>query len=48
VATSSELSADHRIGLEAATPAGATVGVEEEFHLVDPATLALAPSPALA
>jgi carboxylate-amine ligase len=28
--------------------AGATVGVEEEFHLVDPATLALAPSPALA
>ena len=29
-------------------PAGATVGVEEEFHLVDPATLALAPSPALA
>jgi YbdK family carboxylate-amine ligase len=29
-------------------PAGTTVGVEEEFHLVDPATLALAPSPVLA
>ncbi len=28
-------------------PAGTTVGVEEEFHLVDPSTLALAPSPAL-
>ena len=28
-------------------PAGATLGVEEEFHLVDPSTLALAPSPAL-
>lgn len=27
---------------------GATVGVEEEFHLVDPATFALAPSPGLA
>ncbi|RZU32561.1 carboxylate-amine ligase [Blastococcus saxobsidens] len=26
---------------------GATVGVEEEFHLVDPATLALTPSPEL-
>ncbi|HYX97478.1 MAG TPA: glutamate-cysteine ligase family protein [Geodermatophilus sp.] len=25
-------------------PAGATVGVEEEFHLVDPDTLALTPS----
>ena len=29
-------------------PAGATIGVEEEFHLVDPGSLALAPSPALA
>src|SRR5215217_290610 len=50
VATSPELSADPGPGLEAAgpAPAGATVGVEEEFHLVDPATLALAPSPALA
>jgi YbdK family carboxylate-amine ligase len=28
-------------------PAGSTLGVEEEFHLVDPDTLALAPSPAL-
>jgi YbdK family carboxylate-amine ligase len=27
---------------------GATIGVEEEFHLVDPETFALAPSPALA
>ncbi|SEL01754.1 carboxylate-amine ligase [Blastococcus sp. DSM 46786] len=27
--------------------AGATVGVEEEFHLVDPGTFALAPSPEL-
>ena len=33
---------------EVAAPAGATVGVEEEFHLVDPVTLALAPSPVLA
>jgi YbdK family carboxylate-amine ligase len=32
----------------APAPAGATVGVEEEFHLVDPSTFALAPSPALA
>jgi YbdK family carboxylate-amine ligase len=29
-------------------PAGATFGVEEEFHLVDPATYRLTPSPALA
>jgi YbdK family carboxylate-amine ligase len=29
-------------------PAGATIGVEEEFHLVDPVTLALAPCPAVA
>ena len=28
--------------------AGTTLGVEEEFHLVDPATYALTPSPALA
>ncbi|TFV44609.1 glutamate--cysteine ligase [Blastococcus sp. TF02A-35] len=31
-----------------AAEVGATVGVEEEFHLVDPATFALAPSPGLA
>ena len=30
------------------TPAGATFGVEEEFHLVDPATYRLTRSPALA
>ncbi|MGY1636547.1 glutamate--cysteine ligase [Geodermatophilus sp. SYSU D00742] len=30
------------------TPAGATVGVEEEFHLVDPDTYALAPAPEVA
>ena len=29
-------------------PVGATVGVEEEFHLVDPETFALTPSPGLA
>jgi YbdK family carboxylate-amine ligase len=29
-------------------PVGATLGVEEEYHLVDPETFALAPSPALA
>ncbi|RBY98009.1 carboxylate-amine ligase [Blastococcus sp. TF02-8] len=29
-------------------PAGSTVGVEEEFHLVDPETFALTPSPGLA
>jgi YbdK family carboxylate-amine ligase len=28
--------------------AGATLGVEEEFHLIDPVTLALTPSPGLA
>ncbi|MCU1669213.1 MAG: putative Carboxylate-amine ligase [Blastococcus sp.] len=31
-----------------ATTAGATLGVEEEFHLVDPVTFALTPSPGLA
>jgi YbdK family carboxylate-amine ligase len=30
------------------TPAGATLGVEEEFHLVDPDTLALTPSATVA
>jgi YbdK family carboxylate-amine ligase len=30
------------------SPAGATVGVEEEFHLVDPDTLALTPAPEVA
>jgi hypothetical protein len=29
-------------------PAGATVGVEEEFHLVDPDTCALTPAPEVA
>jgi YbdK family carboxylate-amine ligase len=29
------------------SPAGATVGVEEEFHLVDPGTFELTPSPSL-
>jgi gamma-glutamyl:cysteine ligase YbdK (ATP-grasp superfamily) len=48
VATSPELSAGGEPDLAAApVPAGATVGVEEEFHLVDPTTLALAPSPEL-
>jgi carboxylate-amine ligase len=42
VATSSDRSAG------APVPAGATLGVEEEFHLVDPSTFALAPSAALA
>ncbi|WP_158544594.1 glutamate--cysteine ligase [Blastococcus sp. TBT05-19] len=32
----------------ATSDVGATVGVEEEFHLVDPATSALTPSPGLA
>jgi YbdK family carboxylate-amine ligase len=46
VATSPELPGDG-VPAVAVEPAGATVGVEEEFHLVDPSTLALAPSPAL-
>jgi carboxylate-amine ligase len=46
VATSPELSADGKPAVP--PPAGETLGVEEEFHLVDPVTLALAPSPALA
>ncbi|WP_448627558.1 carboxylate-amine ligase [Geodermatophilus sp. URMC 64] len=35
------------IALEPPVAAGATLGVEEEFHLVDPETFALAPSPEL-
>jgi YbdK family carboxylate-amine ligase len=35
------------IALEPPVAAGTTVGVEEEFHLVDPDTLALTPSPEL-
>ena len=33
---------------EGVVPAGTTLGVEEEYHLVDPETYALRPSPALA
>jgi carboxylate-amine ligase len=48
VATSPELP-DRTPGVAAEpAPAGTTVGVEEEFHLVDPSSLALAPSPSLA
>jgi YbdK family carboxylate-amine ligase len=42
VATSPELEGES--GTAELPPAGTTVGVEEEFHLVDPTTFALAPS----